>query len=265
MHFQTIIIATFSASLVSGHGVISWVRGANGVDMSGLTVIEDTLRNCAGDNCGFQADTDGGALASKAIANFMGTDLQGRPLQKRKRQLGTFFEGLFGGGKSVKAAITDDEPARLTPGAGRRAGLPTTYEDNSISFVYHLVNQDDTGPYTCEVDPTSGGTDPSAYIPCQLTQNVPEVVDVPHVVEGIPPTTTTTTTKTSFDCEAQFPEDMLCRATVAGVKNVCVFKVYNDTPAGPYGGYGAFTQSPILRKKLGGVAKMQKRGSPFMA
>ncbi|KAK6542935.1 hypothetical protein TWF694_006873 [Orbilia ellipsospora] len=278
MHLQTIIIAAFSASLVSGHGVITWVKGANGVDMPGLAVIPGTPRDCSSLRCGAQADSSiiikadfkvvdpngdgvgsplgqtprgGGVLASRVIADFMG------PKSKRKRRFETSFGGFFGGpfvGKTVKSAHTDTEPARLAPGAGRGRGLPTTNDNNSLNFIYHQVDGNGGGPYVCEVDPTTGGTDQSAFMPCHLTQNIPGIVPGFSLV-----------TKTDFDCVAQFPQDMVCRGEISGVKNVCVFKIYNNNPYGPFGSSGAFTQSPELRRQLGGRERLRKRGSPFTA
>lgn len=92
-----------NASTAAAHGVITWVKGANGVNMPGLGVVSGTPRDCAGNNCGAQGDTSiireadfkvidpdgpgtgsplgrsqkgGPVMAGKAIANFMGTSMR---------------------------------------------------------------------------------------------------------------------------------------------------------------------------------------------
>ncbi|KAL2258978.1 hypothetical protein VTK26DRAFT_7508 [Humicola hyalothermophila] len=45
------------ASQSSAHGVVTLMRGANGVDMPGLTVADGTPRTCSTNRCGSQADT----------------------------------------------------------------------------------------------------------------------------------------------------------------------------------------------------------------
>ncbi|KAF3918184.1 hypothetical protein ABW20_dc0104569 [Dactylellina cionopaga] len=135
----------------------------------------------------------------------------------------------------------------LELGEGQAQGLPTTSDDNTIDFTFHQVDQDGAGPYVCEVDPTSGGTDPKAFIPCDLPQNVPGVVG------GL-----STVTSTAFDCKAQFPSDMVCQGKSGGLDHVCVFKVKNNTPAGPFGGSGAFTQSEEHRARLGAAKRLRR-------
>lgn len=45
MHFSSAVIAIFAAS-VSAHGVITEIKGANGVTMPGLTIADGTPRDC---------------------------------------------------------------------------------------------------------------------------------------------------------------------------------------------------------------------------
>lgn len=81
------------------------------------------------------------------------------------------------------------------------------------------------------IDPTSGGTSESAFRPAQM------LVDVPAGIAGFSATTTT-----DFPIQVQMPAGMVCSGTVAGVQNVCIVRVRNSTPAGPFGGSAAFTQ-----------------------
>lgn len=98
------------------------------------------------------------------------------------------------------------------------------------------------------MDGTSGGTDMSAFQEAQVTQ------DVPGLVAGI-----STATTTDFPVKVQMPAGMTCDATVGGASNVCVVRVRNNTPAGPFGGSAAFTQTTAARKRaLEYRAKMKK-------
>lgn len=84
---------------------------------------------------------------------------------------------------------------------------------------------------TAAIDPTSGGTSEAAFQPAEM------IADVPGAVAGISGTTTT-----DFPIKVQMPAGMKCSGTVAGVENVCVVRVKNSTPAGPFGGSAVFTQ-----------------------
>ena len=54
---SAVLIAAFAATNVFGHGVITEVQGANGVNLPGLSVIDNTPRDCASPRCGSEADT----------------------------------------------------------------------------------------------------------------------------------------------------------------------------------------------------------------
>ncbi|KAM0190408.1 hypothetical protein ACHAPI_009397 [Fusarium lateritium] len=55
MHFLAILPAI--VSVVSAHGVVLSVEGANGVSMPGLSIADGTPRDCSSNRCGSQADT----------------------------------------------------------------------------------------------------------------------------------------------------------------------------------------------------------------
>lgn len=98
------------------------------------------------------------------------------------------------------------------------------------------------------VDGTSGGTSMAAFQDAQVTQ------DVPGLVAGFSAATTT-----DFPVKVQMPAGMTCDATVGGATNVCVVRVRNNTPAGPFGGSAAFTQTPAARKRALEIrAKMRR-------
>jgi hypothetical protein len=131
------------------------------------TVIDGTPRDCATPACGAEADTSiirknelgtskssalgrnsqGPIDASKVISSFIGT-----ANQKRATAPGT---------KTPKG--TKENGIAQSAGAGAQSGLPTTADDGTISMTFHQVNQDGAGPLTAAIDPTSGGTDPTAF------------------------------------------------------------------------------------------------------
>ncbi len=170
--------------------------------------------------------------AASAIATFMnGADAaDGATTDKRG-----LLDSLFGGGndnsaggavktQGIKTADgTSEAGVSKAAGTGASSGLPTCSDNGTISVTYHQVNQDGAGPLTADIDPTSGGTDPAAFQQAQVTQ------DVPGIALGL-----STVATTDFPVKVQMPEGMTCSGTVGDVKNVCVARIRNNTPAGKY-------------------------------
>jgi hypothetical protein len=104
---------------------------------------------------------------------------------------------------------------------------------------FHQINQDGAGPLTATVDPTSGGTDPSAFKPAKVTQDVP----------GLGFGGLSAASNMDFPLTVQMPAGMTCSGSVGGAQNVCVGQVQNTAAAGPFGGSFAFTQSGAARKR----------------
>ncbi|KAL2171530.1 hypothetical protein VTG60DRAFT_2698 [Thermothelomyces hinnuleus] len=94
MHPSSLLLVSLLATGSSAHGVVTLIKGANGVDMPGLSVVDGTPRDCSTNRCGSQADTSiirdreissgrvgplgrtqgsGPVNASTMIAAFMGT------------------------------------------------------------------------------------------------------------------------------------------------------------------------------------------------
>lgn len=105
-------------------------------------------------------------------------------------------------------------------------------------MTLHQINQDGAGPFTAMVDGTSGGTDVAAFKTATVTKNVP------GIAAGI-----STATNMDFPVQIQMPEGMTCSGQVGEATNVCVAKLQNATPAGPFGGSIAFTQSAAAKKR----------------
>lgn len=127
----------------------------------------------------------------------------------------------------------------ITPSPSIHPLTPTQYPTNTTQ-----INQDGAGPFTADIDPTSGGTLESAMQPATIIQDVP----------GLGFGGLSLATNTEFEMLVQMPAGMVCEGMVAGTPNVCVMRVRNGAAAGPFGGSVAFTQSGAARKRaLGGV------------
>ncbi|KAI9158229.1 hypothetical protein HJFPF1_06220 [Paramyrothecium foliicola] len=282
-----------SAALVAGasaHGVVTSIKGANGVVMPGLSIADGTPRDCSSNGCGSQADTaiirdremggpeasalgrtqgNGPIDAAAMIANFMGTgganavptnngsassvgqeddlsglqELRNQRNEQRKRQIGGLLGGLMGGGRGGNAqGQASSLPAETfvadSAGSGAAGGLPTCSDSGEVTLVYRQINQDGAGPLSADVDGKSGGTDANAFQSAEVTSNVP------GLAAGI-----SLATNTDFPVTVQMPQGMTCDASVGGANNVCIVRVRNATPAGPFGGSAAFTQSAGARKR----------------
>lgn len=166
----------------------------------------------------------------------------------RQNKLGGLLGGLLGGGgaaaaggataQGVKSTGGPETMVKATAGAGASGGLPTANDDGTVDLTFRQINQDGAGPLEAMIDGTSGGTDMASFKEAQVTQNVP------GLVAGI-----STATVTDFPVKVQMPAGMTCDASVGGASNVCVVRVRNNTPAGPFGGSAAFTQTPAARKR----------------
>jgi hypothetical protein len=177
-----------------------------------------------------------------------------------KNKIRQLLAGLLGGGgggnnaKGSKSTGPPETMVKAMAGAGASQGLPTANEDGTVDVTFRQINQDGAGPLEAMVDGTSGGTDMAAFQEAQVTQ------DVPGLVAGISATTTS-----DFPVKVQMPAGTTCDATVGSASNVCVMRLRNNTPAGPFGGAVAFTQTPAARKRALEYRKKMKKARAFQA
>ncbi|CAN8101946.1 unnamed protein product [Discula destructiva] len=290
------------AGYVSAHGVVTSIDGANGVKMPGLSVADGTPRDCSSNGCGSQADTaiirdgdiaaggsplgktqGGGPVdAAKMIAVFMGgadaatvpqnspasgvgqeDNIAGAPngAAKRTNRLRQLLQGLLGGGaagganaQGTKSTGPPETMVAQTAGIGASEGMPTAADDGTVALNYRQINQDGAGPLEAMVDGTSGGTDMAAFQEAQVTQ------DVPGIAAGVSAASTM-----DFPVKVQMPPGMTCDANVGGASNVCVVRVRNNTPAGPFGGAAAFTQTAAARKRAIAYRMKMRKARSFSA
>ncbi|CZT00872.1 related to gEgh 16 protein [Rhynchosporium agropyri] len=272
MQYSSFILsAAFAVTSVTSHALITAVTGANNVVMPGLTVNDGVPRDCPSAGCGAQSDTsimranemgtakasplgrtktDGPVMATRMMAIFMdgATNVTARAIDANnnlhKRQLAGLLGGLGGGaggktdaGVKTKAGTMETGVA-ASSGVGASDGLPTTSDSGEITMTMHQCNQDGAGPFNGQIDPTSGGTDNAAFKEAKVTQNVP------GIAAGFSAATTT-----DYAVKVMMPAGMTCSGTVGSAQNVCVVRMANTTPAGPFGGAAAFTQSPAAKKR----------------
>lgn len=68
----------------------------------------------------------------------------------------TGIAGLFGGG-GTKAEGPPEARVAAAQGSGASSGLPTCADDGTVTMTLRQINQDGAGPFTADVDGTSGG------------------------------------------------------------------------------------------------------------
>ncbi|KAJ4406952.1 hypothetical protein N0V82_010019 [Gnomoniopsis sp. IMI 355080] len=180
----------------------------------------------------------------------------------RQNLLSGLLGGLGGGAggaggataQGTKNTLPPETMVKTTAGAGSSSGLPTANADGTVDLTFRQINQDGAGPLEAMVDGTSGGTDMAAFQEAQVTQ------DVPGIVAGISAASTT-----DFPVKVQMPAGMTCDATVGAATNVCVVRVRNNTPAGPFGGSAAFTQTTAARKRALEYRMKMRKARAFTA
>lgn len=260
------LLTTLLPTLALGHGVITEVQGANGVNLPGLSLIDGTPRDCASPACGSEADTS--IIRSRELgtskASALGRTNGGGPVDAAK-MVALFMDGASANTTAVRLARdahaanlalrsslisragagqktpkgTKEAAVKAATGAAASSGLPTTADDGTLTMTFHQVNQDGAGPLTAAVDGTSGGTDPAAFKTAQVTTNVPGIG-----IGGLSAATTM-----DFPVAVQMPAGMTCQGSVGGAEGVCVARLQNSALAGPFGGSVAFTQSPAAKKR----------------
>ncbi len=196
----------------------------------------------------------GGAAAPKnqgpADSTGVEDDIPLRRGLRARQPRGGFLSGLFGGRQGEKTETAVETSVAASAGQGVTSGLPTCADDGSVTLTYRQINQDGAGPMEASIDGTSGGTDADAFQTAEVTQDVPG-----SGVLGL-----SLATNTDFPLTVQMPAGMTCDASVGGADNVCIVRVRNNTPAGPFGGSAAFTQSAAARKRAIQY-RMKKRAS----
>ncbi|KAM0106758.1 hypothetical protein ACP6JB_007537 [Aspergillus fumigatus] len=125
-------VTALLASQVSAHGLVTRIKGANGVDMPGLTIIDGVPRDCPSAACGGQKDTAiirdqemggikasplgrtmgaGPVYAATVINKFMGaaTEKRGRasPSERRRQLINDAASVITNAGGTILNGVQD--------------------------------------------------------------------------------------------------------------------------------------------------------------
>ncbi|KAB8239094.1 hypothetical protein ETB97_004954 [Aspergillus alliaceus] len=93
-----------AVSQASAHGLITRIKGANGVDMPGLTIQDGMPRDCPSAACGAQKDT---AIIRDAEFGSVKASALGRTLGGGPVNAATVINKFMGGGAQKRTSITD--------------------------------------------------------------------------------------------------------------------------------------------------------------
>lgn len=229
MHPTTTFLACLATllPLISAHGTLTEIRGANGVNMNGLSVASNARNK--------------NSISNTAII---------RDNEIKSGRAGPL--GRTSGGGAVNAASALQSFSRAAAG-NATSTLPTAADDGTVTVIYHQVNADGAGPLDAAIDGTSGGTQANAFKTAQILQNVPGNRGV------------SSASNKDFTVKVQMPAGMTCDGTVGGVQNVCIVRIRNAASAGPFGGAAAFTQSAKSRKRAEEARKARRSEVAFTA
>ncbi|KAF2972564.1 hypothetical protein GQX73_g965 [Xylaria multiplex] len=281
MRYSYIIATSGLLAVVSGHGLVTSIQGANGVTMPGLSVADGTPRDCSSNGCGSQADTsiirnrelgtskasalgrtqgNGPVDASVMIANFM--DGAGAPTNKgaassagveddlsalkgakqnKRGVIGDLLSGITGGGDNKGTKSEQAVEKSVAASAGEGSTSGLPTCSDDGSITMTFRQINQDGAGPLKAD--VDGTSGGTDVDAFQTAEVTQ--DVP----GLPFGGLSLATNTDFPITVQMPAGMTCDASVGGADNVCVVRVRNGAAAGPFGGSAAFTQSPAARKR----------------
>ncbi|KAK5661236.1 hypothetical protein OQA88_11129 [Cercophora sp. LCS_1] len=301
MHTTQSLLLSLLATQTAAHGVVTTIRGANGVDMPGLSVADGTPRDCSTNRCGSQADTaiirnreirsgevgplgrtqgNGPIDAATMISNFMaGTPAptnNGTGVGVEDNLSGAFSGG--GGGRNRAQNKSRLRLARqflqgLFGGGGTESAVAT---ENNVAAT--------RGAGASAGLPTCGDDGSIEMVFHQINQDgagplTAEVdgtsggteeaafqsAEVTQDVPGVGFQGLSLATSRDFPLTVQMPAGMVCEGTVAGVNNVCVVRVRNGAAAGPFGGSAAFTQSAPARKRAVEIGMKRRAMREFTA
>ncbi|KAI1439603.1 hypothetical protein F5Y02DRAFT_54495 [Annulohypoxylon stygium] len=288
----SLITASGLLAAVSGHGLVTSIKGANGVTMPGLSVADGTPRDCTTNACGSQADT--AIIRDREISNGKASPL-GRTQGNGPIDAATMIQNFMGSasaptnnGSADSVGVEDNIPANagkrsnlfirglgdlLSGLTGKNGGTKTqTAEETSVAAsagqgaTSGLPTCADDGSVTMtfrQINQDGAGPIEAAVDGTSggTQEDAFKTADVTQDVPGSGFAGLSLATNTDFPLTVQMPVGMTCDATVGGASNVCVVRVRNNAIAGPFGGSAAFTQSPAARKRALNYRMKMKRQS----
>ncbi|KAI1144267.1 hypothetical protein F5Y05DRAFT_22747 [Hypoxylon sp. FL0543] len=127
MRYSLVAVSGLLAA-VSGHGLVTSIQGANGVEMPGLSVADGTPRDCSSNACGSQADTS--IIRDREISSGKATPL-GRTQGNGPVDAAVMIQNFMGG----QSAPTNNGSA---DSVGQEDNIPTNIPKRNKSFIRGL-------------------------------------------------------------------------------------------------------------------------------
>jgi len=144
--------------------------------------------------------------------------------------------------------------------------LPQVSQGGSLSGTLHVVTTDGAGPYTAVVDPTGTGAFGSGT-KADVTQQVPGIfgeispegtarrwISKVLVKMGLMEKRAQNVNK-DYPFSVAIPAGTTCTGTVGGQSSVCLVKLANPNPAGPFGGVFAMQMAGTAANSTSAIAK----------
>jgi len=219
MLFSLVVAALAASPLVAAHGKIAVLTGDAGGNGTALGIQGGSVPG-SGKNSQTETDT----------TVFKSTNIATNGLGKTE-----------GSGENTVDMVTDTM-------AASGSTLPQVSGDGSgsISGTFHIVTTDGAGPVKALVDSTGTGAFESATEADVVTQ-------VPGANGNIEPDGTVPKGKfrrwlgkraanvnQDYPVKVSVPAGTTCTGSAGGQSNVCLLKIANANPAGPFGGVVAF-------------------------
>jgi hypothetical protein len=214
MQYKFILAALVASPLVAAHGKVSVVTGDAGGNGTALG-IQGAVVPGAGSNSKTEVDTT--VFGSTKVA----TDGLGR---------------TTGNGKNT---VADATAAMAASGST----LPQVSASNgTLTGTVHIVTTDGAGPYSAIVDSTGTGafsTGTKATVTTQVPGkdgNISPNGTVRRLLARMGLMKRAANVNKDFPIAVSIPAGTTCSGTVGGQSGVCLVKIANSNPAGPFGG-----------------------------
>ncbi|KAF8847262.1 cell surface protein [Acephala macrosclerotiorum] len=220
MQYKFILAALVASPLVAAHGKVSVVTGDAGGNGTALGIQGGVVPG-TGSNSKTEVDTT--VFSSVKAA----TDGLGR---------------TTGGGKNT---VADATAAMAASGST----LPQVSSGGSLSGTLHVVTTDGAGPFSAIVDPTGTGafsTGTKATVTQQVPGNNGNISPngtVRRLLARMGLMKRAANVNKDFPFKVAIPAGTTCSGTVGGQSGVCLVKIANSNPAGPFGGVVAIQMS----------------------
>ncbi|CAK7200567.1 hypothetical protein SEUCBS139899_003265 [Sporothrix eucalyptigena] len=220
MFSKVLLIALASSPLVAAHGKLAVIQGDAGGNTTGLGIQGGVVPG-AGPNSKTEVDT----------TIFNSIKAQSNGLGRTEGQ-----------GKNTVDMVSQAQDLSGST-------LPQVSSTNgSLSGTYHIVTTDGAGPVKAVLDTTGTGNfadgtlmDVTSQVPGTFGEISPNgnAIRRALVAMGVIAKRAANVNK-DYPVAVAVPAGTTCTGTVNGMSNVCLAKIANSNPAGPFGGVVAF-------------------------